>query len=142
MGTTAGRRGIIYQDNRSRLVAPTGTKGGYSYRFMSPTGTNDPFSAAQRAGNRDHWSRLVAPTGTKGVHWYRLVPPTETKDLAPRCGGMFSPTSLVEGRPEWFISADAHNTSSSSQPQAFIFLNLFQPKTFFCIQYAPFKATY
>ena len=33
--------------------------------------------------------------------------------------GKFSPTSLAEEEPEWFISAAARTTSSSSQIQAF-----------------------
>ena len=38
---------------------------------------------------------------------------------AERCGGKFSPTSLVEEESEWFISAVVRTTSSSSQLQAF-----------------------
>src|SRR3954467_14997576 len=38
---------------------------------------------------------------------------------AERCGGKFSPTSLAEEEPEWFISAVARTASSSSQIQAF-----------------------
>ena len=71
----------------SRLVAPTGTKGGHWYRFVPPTGTNSPlwYRLVPPTGTegrrfppfgllkRDLWSRLVAPTGTKGGHWYRLV---------------------------------------------------------------------
>ena len=34
---------------------------------------------------------------------------------AERCGGKFSPTSLVEEETEWFISAAALTSSSSSQ---------------------------
>ena len=56
----------------------------------------------------DFWSRLVPPTGTKG----RVL------ELA-RCGGMFSPTSLAERLRQWFISAAALTTSSSSQMQAY-----------------------
>ena len=70
----------------------------------------------------DLWSWLVAPTGTKGGHWSRLVPPTGTKGLVlelARCGGMFSPTSLAERLRQWFISAAARTTSSSSQLQAY-----------------------
>ena len=102
------------------------------FRLVLPTGTKGLFSAAQRAANRDLWFRLVALTGTKGGHWsrlvlrtgnnatlsFRLVPPTGTKGLAPRCGGMFSPTSLVEGWRERFISTAAPTLSSSSQLQA------------------------
>ena len=36
-----------------------------------------------------------------------------------RCGGMFSPTSLAERLRQWFISAAALTTSSSSQMQAY-----------------------
>ena len=50
----------------SRLVAPTGTKGG-------------------------HWYRFVAPTGTKGWNWSRFVPPTGTNGLAQRRGGSLIP---------------------------------------------------
>src|SRR3954464_3000593 len=38
---------------------------------------------------------------------------------AERCGGKFSPTSLAEEEPKWFISVVARTTSSSSQLQAF-----------------------
>ena len=37
----------------------------------------------------------------------------------PARGQKFSPTSLVEGAREWFISAAAHTLSSSSQQQAY-----------------------
>ena len=106
----------------SRLVAPTGTKGRHSSRLVPPTGTKG-----------GHWSRFVAPTGTKGWHWSRLVPRTGTKGLhwsrwVPRTGtkGLhgvgarkFSPTSLVEERPHWFISAAAAAVLSSSLMQAY-----------------------
>src|SRR4051812_27625428 len=66
-----------------------------------------------------HWSRLVLRTGTNATLWFRLMVPTGTKGLAPRCGRMFSPTSLVEGDRERFISAVAPSLSSSSQLQHF-----------------------
>src|ERR1044072_139727 len=68
----------------------------------------------ERAGNKYHWYRFV----------YTLVPVgSMNRDdpcaTAERCGGKFSPTSLAEEEPEWFISAAARTTSSSSQIQAF-----------------------
>ena len=67
---------LIYTEHLSRSVAQTGTKANL-------------------------WSRFVPPTGTKGGHWSRFVAPTGTNVLGlpkPRCGGMFSPTSLAEER--------------------------------------------
>ena len=77
------------------MVAPTGTKG--------------------------LWSRLVPRTGTKGVHWSRFVAPTGTNVLRlpkPRCGGMFSPTSLAEERQDLFISPAPPSPLNSSELQA------------------------
>src|SRR3954463_7237494 len=44
----------------------------------------------------------------------------------------------------WTISfkVQRFQTKTHLLQRHFIFLNLFQLKTFFCIQYAPFKATY
>src|SRR3990170_4821940 len=113
-------------------VAPTGTNAPLWSRFVAPTGTKDLFSGAQCAGNRDLWSRLVQRTGTKGVALVPVCPTNRdqctsfvpvgatNRDQRPaRCGGMFSPTSLVERAREWFISAAAPTLSSSSQLQAF-----------------------
>ena len=66
---------------------------------------------------------LVPVNGTNRYQ-YPLVPVglTNSDDPCPtaeRCGGKFSPTSLAEEVPEWFISAAARTTSSSSQIQAF-----------------------
>ena len=49
----------------------------------------------------------MAPTGTKGGA------------LAQVWCVMFSPTSLAEGRPHWFISPSAVAPSSSSPKQAY-----------------------
>jgi len=92
----------------SRLVAPTGTKGRHSSRLVPPTGTKG-----------GHWSRLVPRTGTKGRHWSRWVPRTGTKGLHGVGARKFSPTSLVEERLHWFISAAAATFSSSSLMQAY-----------------------
>ena len=66
---------------------------------------------------------LVPVNGTNRYQ-YPLVPVGATNRddpcaTAERCGGMFSPTSLAEEEPEWFISAAARTSSSSSQTQAF-----------------------
>ena len=53
------------------------------------------------------WSRLVAPTGTNVLR----VP-------KPRCGGMFSPTSLAEERQDLFISPAPPSPLNSSELQA------------------------
>ena len=104
-------------------------------RFVPPNGTKGLFSAAQRAGSGGLWSRLVAPTGTKGGHWFWLVPRTGTKGVhwsrfmartgtnvprlpKPRCGGMFSPTSLAEERQDLFISPAPPSPLNSSELQA------------------------
>src|SRR4051812_23768635 len=58
----------------------------------------------------------VVPVGD--TNWYQcraLVPFCATNRDSPcataeRCGGKFSPTSLVEEEPEWFISAVARTT--------------------------------
>ena len=74
----------------------------------SEVGLNIPPHHAAPVPAQGHWSRLVAPTGTKGL----------VLELA-WCGGMFSPTSLAERLRQWFISAAALTTSSSSQMQAY-----------------------
>ena len=66
---------------------------------------------------------LVPVNGTNRYQ-YPLVPVSSTNRgdpcaTAERCGGKFSPTSLAEEEPEWFISAAARTSSSSSQTQAF-----------------------
>src|ERR1043165_8996435 len=67
----------------------------------------------------------VVPVGsTNRYHCRALVPVGATNRDSPcataeRCGGKFSPTSLVEEESEWFISAVALTTLSSSQLQAF-----------------------
>src|SRR4051812_4347525 len=66
---------------------------------------------------------LVPINGTNRYQ-YPLVPVgAANRDdpcaTAERCGGMFSPTSLAEEEREWFISADARTSLSSSQTQAF-----------------------
>ena len=106
------------RDLWSRLVARPGTKGRHWSRFVPPTGTKGLFSAACR----DLWSRLVARPGTKGVHWSRFVEQTGTNGLRlaqPRCGWMFSPTSLAERLRHLFISAAAPSLSNSSELQAY-----------------------
>src|SRR3954463_13269824 len=66
----------------------------------------------------------LEPVDGTNRYQYPLVPVrTANRDdpwaTAERCGGMFSPTSLVEEEQEWFISAAARTSSSSSQTQAF-----------------------
>src|ERR1041384_2081922 len=66
---------------------------------------------------------LVPVNGTNRYQ-YPLVPVgSMNRDdpcpTAEQCGGKFSPTSLAEEVPEWFISAAVRTTSSSSQMQAY-----------------------
>src|SRR3954471_7162768 len=79
---------------------------------------NDPI-----IGKGEKQIPLVPVNGTNRYQ-YPLVPVVATNRddpcaTAERCGGKFSPTSLVEEEPGWFISAAARTTSSSSQMQAF-----------------------
>src|ERR1041384_8544704 len=62
----------------------------------------------------------LVPVNGSNRYQYPLVPVGATNwndpcTTAERCGGKFSPTSLAEEVPEWFISAAARTTSSSSQ---------------------------
>src|SRR3954471_7362495 len=73
--------------------------------------------------NRYQCYPLVPVGGTNRYHCRALVPVGATNRDSPcataeQCGGKFSPTSLVEEETEWFISAVARTTSSSSQLQA------------------------
>src|SRR3954468_3916150 len=66
----------------------------------------------------------LVPVCSTNRYQYPLVPVGSTNRddpcaTAERCGGMFSPTSLAEEEPEWFISVAARTSSSSSQTQAF-----------------------
>ena len=56
---------------------------------------------------RDLWSQFVAPTGTNVLRLPK-----------PRCGGMFSPTSLAEERQDLFISPAPPSPLNSSELQA------------------------
>ena len=66
----------------------------------------------------------LVPVCWTNRYQYPLVPVGSTNRDDPcatteRCGGKFSPTSLAEEEQEWFISAVARTSSSSSQMQAF-----------------------
>ena len=64
---------------------------------------------------------MVAQTGTKGPPLVPVCATTGTKGGAlvqVRCG-KFSPTSLAEGRPHWFLNPRAVALSSSSPKQAY-----------------------
>src|SRR3954471_23747478 len=71
------------------------------------------------------WKQIpLVPVNGTNRYQYPLVPVGSTNRddpcaTAERCGGKFSPTSLAEEEPEWFISAAARTTSSSYQIQAF-----------------------
>ena len=69
VGLNFGRRAA--QGLWSRLVPPTGTKGGHAYRFVAPTGTNAPPLVPVGATNRDQRSLF---SSLKGGNRRPLVP--------------------------------------------------------------------
>ena len=122
-----------------------GLKGVHWYRFVAPTGTNAPFSPSwclqpgpkasfQQPKGRETetfgpgWCRKPGQKRRIGPGWcHQPVPmhpfspgPSQQPGLKalPRCGGKFSPTSLVEGEQHQFISPAASLLSNSSKLQA------------------------